>query len=255
VGGYELWEKCLELGVAAITYEPFIYSDLSKQPPFETRNDWEKLAPAQKASLKRFVYEFEKGDIIFVKNGKYIVGRGKISGSYKFVRNSLIACPKHNTPWCHQIPVSWEKEFIPIKLLLGAEQFTVKPLDISQVKLILKEEKRAQEINNNLEVSEGDKYKAEVTFRKRNRAIIEAKKLNSNGNCEACGFNYSNFYNGLTNNHLVAHHLYPIALQEKVRITKLEDIVLVCSNCHTAIHSQNPPMGIKDLRNKIKNKW
>ena len=255
--GYEMWEKCLSEEVAAITYTPFLYTDLSKHNHFEPNNKWKALAAAQYASLRRFVYEIKRDDVIFVKRGKYIYGKGVVSGKYKFVRNTNLICPNGKEPWCHHMPVKWEKDFMPIKLSLGAEQFTVKSLDLSQVNLILKQEEEAKKQDKKFEVSEGEKYEAEVTFRKRNRAIIEAKKLNSNGNCEVCGFNYSKFFKGFTKNHLVAHHLFPIALRKKSNITKLDDIALVCSNCHTAIHSENPMLRIDSLRRKLNRniKW
>jgi predicted HNH restriction endonuclease len=254
-GGYEMWEKCLDLGVAAITYGPLTDIDLSKYGKFEPRKYWKDLAPAQKVSLKRFAYKFKVGDIIYTKKGTMIVGRGIVSGKYRFVKNTTLSCPNNKEYWHHQIPVKWENDFIPIKILLGAEQFTVVPLDTSQVNSIFKEVTKAKKIEKINEVNEGNKYKKEVTFRKRNRAIIEAKKLNSDGTCEVCKFNFSKFYKGISKNHLVAHHLYPFALRNKARITRIEDIALVCSNCHFTIHSENPIIGIKVLSERVIKKY
>lgn len=250
-GGYEMWEKCFNEEVAAITYYPLTKIDLSKYPQFEPRQKWQKLAPAQYASLKRFVYEFKKNDIIFVKKGPYIVGKGRISGNYKFDKNSTIICPNHE-PWHHCVPVKWDLVFIPIRLLLGAEQYTVYPLNYSKVELIQKAQSEEKGKVQILEGEEGAVSMAEIKFRKRNRALISAKKLNSNGCCEACGFNYQEFFKGVKKDHLVAHHKYPIGLREKPEVTKLEDIALVCSNCHTVIHSETPIISLTRLKKMVK---
>lgn len=253
VGGFEMFEKCLSEKVAAITYHPLTYTDLRKHPYLEPSEKWKQLKPTQNASLKRFAYEIKVNDIIYVKQGPSIVGRGKVVGPYKFNKNTEIYCPKENEPWFHQMDVKWENDFIPFRLLLGSEQFTVIPLDKDQVSKIEMEQKNIINNENNMSALEGEKRKAEITFRKRNRALIEAKKSNSDGTCEICGFNYNDYYKGLkSKNYLVAHHINPIKMREGASKTTLDDIVLICSNCHTAVHSADPPISLKQMKKKIR---
>ncbi|CAD5366512.1 hypothetical protein RA210_U10362 [Rubrivivax sp. A210] len=42
------------------------------------------------------------------------------------------------------------------------------------------------------------------------------------------------------------HHLDPIS--EGQRRTRLEDLAVLCANCHRFAHSVEPPMGVEGLR-------
>jgi predicted HNH restriction endonuclease len=98
---------------------------------------------------------------------------------------------------------------------------------------------------------EGDTYPAEALFRKRNRALIDAKKLKSDGKCSVCGFSFIDQYTGLTNDCLVGHHVKPIGKRKKVTKTTLDDIDLLCPNCHTAVHTKDPPLTAAKLRKML----
>ena len=135
--GYEMWPKCVRLGVAAITYYPLERTDLRVYPKFEPHKLWKQLAVSQKVSLRRVVYEMQGGDIIYVKKGPKIVGKGVIQGSpnrraYQFDSRFQITDPQ-GVPWAHQVRVDWAGEFPEIDILLGSEQYTVKNLTEQEV--------------------------------------------------------------------------------------------------------------------------
>jgi hypothetical protein len=239
--GPSMWPHCLKLEVAAITYDYIDETDLSKYPPGEPKELWDELAPTQKSSLRRLAYEMKQGDTIYVKDGSKIVGRGTVKGQYKYDYTNAIQDPYGNY-WHHQLPVKWEPNFVPVPILLGAEQHTVKPLKESEVKTIDQlATKRNRELLR-LEALEGERVKAEATFRSRNRGIILAKKAISDGSCEICEFRFENRYGILGKDCLVAHHLNPIGRRRKAIVTKMEDILLVCPNCHAVAHNEIPPV-------------
>ena len=137
--GYSMWPQCLRLGVAAITYEPLLETDLSRHPEGEPRALWNKLEPTQKASLRRVAYEMKAGDIIYVKDGPRIVDKGIVAGpadgpAYFFDRDYRVLM-QDGRPWAHQVRVDWSRSFDPegIPILLGGEQVTVKELSRSDV--------------------------------------------------------------------------------------------------------------------------
>jgi hypothetical protein len=130
------------LGVAAITYDPLARSDLSKYPLRKPTKLWKELEPSQKASLRRVAYEMAPGDVIYVKQGPRIVDKGIVTGRYKFDSQFRLVDPSGGS-WAHQVPVDWSREFTPIKLLLGAEQLTVKELSAAVVEQIKREEKKS----------------------------------------------------------------------------------------------------------------
>jgi hypothetical protein len=135
--GHEMWSGCVRLGVAAITYYPLERTDLTRYREFEPRKLWNELAVSQKVSLRRVAYEMRGGDIIYVKQGPKIVGKGTIQGpanqrAYQFDSRFQITDPQ-GVPWAHQVPVDWFGEFPQIDMLLGSEQYTVKELSEEEV--------------------------------------------------------------------------------------------------------------------------
>lgn len=133
--GHEMWPECLRRKVAAITYEPLDETDLSQYPQYEPNHLWDKLKSAQKSSLGAVAYEMKKGDVIFVKQGPKIVGRGVVAGGYQFESSLSLRDPK-DLAWPHQVPVDWERNFLHFALKLGGEQATVKKLTEENVRFL-----------------------------------------------------------------------------------------------------------------------
>jgi 5-methylcytosine-specific restriction endonuclease McrA len=246
--GYEMWPHCLALGVAAITYPPLLKIDLSLHPKEEPKELWALLESSQKASLRRLVYEMRRGDVIYVKQGPKIVGKGIVDGPYRFDATFNLVTPD-GEPWAHHVPVKWAADSSEIDILLGSEPLTVKELTPVQVKLLETKIEQVAESNRLQEALEGEAYKSETLWRRRNRALIQAKKANSDYCCEVCRFNFGDAYGAIGRGYIVAHHLVPIAYGQTT--TKLEDIALVCANCHAMTHTANPPISLEHLRNAM----
>ena len=75
----------------------------------------------------------------------------------------------------------------------------------------------------------------------RNRIIIEAKKktvLKEKGElkCEACDFDFEKTYGELGKGYIECHHLIPLSNFQVNKKTKLDDLDLLCFNCHRMIH-------------------
>lgn len=250
--GYEMWPHCFELGVAAITYDVLAKVNLSKYPKGEPKELWTRLAPSQRVSLCRVAYEMKKGDIIYVKQGPQIVGRGVIKGPYQFDSEFRLFCPDYqDIPWTHQVPVDWDSEFEPINILLGSEPTTVLPLSVERLQKLEDTVNHSQKYTEQQEALEGEVYQAETTFRKRNRALIAAKKANSDGRCEICGLSFEERYGSLNRDCLIAHHIHPIGQRRGSSRTTLDDIALLCPNCHAAVHTQDPPIPLEELLRRL----
>lgn len=79
--------------------------------------------------------------------------------------------------------------------------------------------------------------------RERSRLLIRRKKeqfrKEHDGQvyCEVCTFNFREVYpDELGDGFIEVHHLLPLFSQDKPRRTTLDDLMLVCSNCHRMIH-------------------
>ena len=247
--GHEMWPCCLQLGVAAITYVPLAETDLSKHPKDEPRELWAQLENAQKGNLRKVAYEMKMGDVIYVKEGPKIVGKGTVQGPYRFDSEFRIVDP-YGTPWTHQVPVEWVLDFPKMEIKLGAPQTTVKELSSDELKQIQAGVDTTAEVNRRTEAFEGETYEAEATFRSRNRALVEAKRANSDYRCEVCGFNFEENYGPIGREYIVAHHLKSIASGPST--TRLDDIALVCANCHAMVHTKSPPISRADLRSFLR---
>lgn len=54
--------------------------------------------------------------------------------------------------------------------------------------------------------------------------------------CELCSFRFLERYPFLTSDIIEVHHITPLAKLSSATKTKTSDLMLLCSNCHTAIH-------------------
>lgn len=128
--------------------------------------------------------------------------------------------------------------------------------DIKRLQLIAHEIKKISnnpELSNevskieNDETSELDSVKeGQVLYkvhkvRERDSKIIAAKKkkvLKEKGElkCEACDFDFEKNYGDLGKGYIECHHLIPLSNFLVNKETKLDDLALLCSNCHKMIH-------------------
>lgn len=93
--------------------------------------------------------------------------------------------------------------------------------------------------------------------RERNPKVIkEAKRIFINKNkrlyCELCGFDFEKVYGELGKNFIEGHHINPISNMNDGDVTNVEDIKMLCPNCHRMVH-RGIERGI-DLE-EIKNKY
>lgn len=94
--------------------------------------------------------------------------------------------------------------------------------------------------------------------RERSSAIIKAKKKsvkNLTGKlcCEACGFDFKEKYGEYGDDFCEVHHLLPLSKSDGVVKTRLEDLAIICSNCHRIIHRTIPMLNMTTLGEILKN--
>lgn len=91
---------------------------------------------------------------------------------------------------------------------------------------------------------EGEKRVALVRHRKREHKLRAAKiaqfQQQNTGRlfCEVggCGFNFEKVYGNLGKDFAHVHHLKPLSDRESPSATSLDDLAVVCANCHAMIH-------------------
>jgi hypothetical protein len=92
--------------------------------------------------------------------------------------------------------------------------------------------------------------------RERNRALVDAKKaatLNAEGRlcCEVCGFDFSVTYGALGEGFCEVHHLVPLSASSESVATTLNDLAVLCSNCHRVIHRSTPMLSVAALSKMV----
>jgi hypothetical protein len=250
--GPELWPYCYRLGVAAIEYRPFDDIDLSRFPVGEPKSAWSELAPTQHASLKRFVHEMKKDDVVYVKEDTRIVGRGVVLGPYHFDKRNRIQ-GRDGAYWQHQRPVRWDPGFQARRIVLGRDHFTVTPLSDSEVKRI---EGTRQERPRMADESDIEGLKSELltTTRKRSRRLRDMAMESAKGICAVCRRDFTKILSGRGVRVLQVHHLEQLSARNTPAVTRLADLVVVCANCHLLLHLDvRRTLSVDELRGLMQN--
>jgi 5-methylcytosine-specific restriction protein A len=93
--------------------------------------------------------------------------------------------------------------------------------------------------------------------RERSRELVEKKKfsvLKTHGHlkCEACSFDFEVTYGERGKGFIEAHHIKPVHTLTPGEKTRLEDLVLLCSNCHRILHTRRPWLSVEELRRLVR---
>jgi 5-methylcytosine-specific restriction endonuclease McrA len=103
---------------------------------------------------------------------------------------------------------------------------------------------------------EGGKKRRLHLYRERNRSVIsKAKALRLENDpllrCEVCGFSFVEKYGHIGEGFIEAHHKIPLSDLKEGGHTRVEDIALLCSNCHRMIHSGDKTSTVNELQKMI----
>ncbi|PGY11982.1 HNH endonuclease [Bacillus cereus] len=103
------------------------------------------------------------------------------------------------------------------------------------------------------EFSEGKQIlKTHLSYERNSKVIPLAKehfKQQHGGKlfCEICGFDFYETYGELGKDYIEGHHITPVSQLKEGEKTKIEDIIMVCSNCHRMLHRRKPWLNKKEL--------
>lgn len=104
--------------------------------------------------------------------------------------------------------------------------------------------------------SDGEGKKVQYYTTKYERSIENRKAaIKAHGtSCMACGFDFEKVYGDIGKDFIEVHHTKPLSsLQGETNIDVENDLVCVCSNCHSMIHRRkNKVLTIEELKNLIR---
>ncbi|MGT2436874.1 HNH endonuclease [Bradyrhizobium betae] len=97
---------------------------------------------------------------------------------------------------------------------------------------------------------EGQRYLIEIMAAARSAKLAASAKAKKNYECEACGFNFGDYYGAIGEKFAEAHHKIPVSTGK--RRATIEDIEVLCANCHRMVHREHPPISLERLREMIR---
>lgn len=84
-----------------------------------------------------------------------------------------------------------------------------------------------------------------------NRAVC----LNFHGTiCKVCGMDFAKTYGPIGDGYIHVHHIIPVSqLGPGYIINPIKDLVPVCPNCHSMLHTSDPPLTVEALKRHLQN--
>lgn len=117
------------------------------------------------------------------------------------------------------------------------------------------------EFENNLEFTgefpEGKIVERTHITRERNSQVItfakeKFKEKNGRLYCQICGFDFEKTYGKIGENFIEGHHTIAVSEMKPGHKTRIEDIAMLCSNCHKMVHKKRPWLAMKELAKLLK---
>jgi predicted HNH restriction endonuclease len=98
-----------------------------------------------------------------------------------------------------------------------------------------------QVVEDCIAFSEGTQFYSRHLEHERSAALVNAVKEKARKDglyfCQVCKADFQKIY-GIE--YIECHHTKPVSTMSPGEQTKLEDVVLLCANCHRAVHKQKP---------------
>ena len=90
-------------------------------------------------------------------------------------------------------------------------------------------------------------------YRERDRKLVATKKndvLKKTGalKCESCSFEFGQTYGKRGEGFIEVHHTKPLYTLGPKSTTKLEDLAVLCANCHRMVHAERPWLDMQALK-------
>jgi putative restriction endonuclease len=188
-------------------------------------------------------FPFVKGVIIKTRKGSYKEdgwnGDDKITYHYSFKAKEGIVSYEEKA---NKVLIKQPQYLYPVFLFTEIKdswffegQFNV--LEIEKLYVVLKrigEFKPFQEsMQDELQFDEGERQYVTHLMAERSKSVVSTLKDTKSWVCEICNVDFKEKY-GIS--YIEAHHKIPISTYNSKHIIKLQDLALLCPNCHKAVH-------------------
>jgi 5-methylcytosine-specific restriction enzyme A len=148
-------------------------------------------------------------------------------------------------------------EFVENKSRLHAIATEIKKISTNPLlrEKIYQIEEDEQTVNDS--VMEGQVLYKLHKVRERSLKIVIQKKKHSlltlgHLECEACIFDFHDFYGEIGEGYIECHHRTPLSDLKMESKTRLDDLALVCANCHRMLHRSSHLLTVEELKTHIR---
>jgi predicted HNH restriction endonuclease len=109
------------------------------------------------------------------------------------------------------------------------------------------------------EYAEGKRKERETYFFARNPKLIREAKRTHGYKCQACGFEFKDKYGDFGKDYIECHHENVLSERPEEEWsnevkTSVDDIKVLCSNCHRMIHHKRPALSFDELLELLEKK-
>jgi hypothetical protein len=105
---------------------------------------------------------------------------------------------------------------------------------------------------------EGRQFERRHLARERDTALVRRLKQDAIASgeplcCACCGFDFGTAYGDVGFGFIEVHHTVPVSeLPEEGGVTRVEDLVFVCANCHRMLHRRRPWLTLPELKQLLR---
>jgi 5-methylcytosine-specific restriction enzyme A len=85
----------------------------------------------------------------------------------------------------------------------------------------------------------------------RNRKLKQAVLTDPGLHCEVCGFGFADYYGPIAEGLIEVHHVRALSDHVGPTRVRLQDLALVCSNCHWVLHRRRPWISANQLKSLL----
>ena len=98
-----------------------------------------------------------------------------------------------------------------------------------------------------------DAYSRMHRVRERNRELVRRKRdavLRETGRlaCEACDFDFNDTYGEHGRGFIEVHHLLPLHVLKPGTRTRMQDLAVLCANCHRMVHAKTKWLTLTQMK-------
>jgi len=109
------------------------------------------------------------------------------------------------------------------------------------------------ETDDTTEYTEGTAKQVRVNSYERDPRARSACLRHYGHNCSVCGMNFEDKYGDVGKGFMHVHHLVPLArIGREYQLDPIRDLRPVCPNCHAMLHTNDPPLSIEQLKDKLR---